>query len=502
MSIPCPEAIAAAAGKAAPGAPPRRKIRKVLFVMASTDAVAGLSGRIAVPPAGMLSIAGYARQFFPEVDFLLRDFGAERLPLAEQIRIIRRLDPEIIGMAARSFIYPATVLLAREIKQALPAVKIIFGGHHPTLMEGETAYPDCFDTVVRYEGEQAFVDLLRRFEAGLPWPPVCSTGYLEELSHPYAWDIIAHPEAYARFFSPFNTDPLGSVVWSRGCPFDCLFCSGPALWKGSKPRVRYRTPGSIVQELGEIHRRFGVRRFFVHDDTLNASIEKLVPILEAIIASGLKLTWGAAGMRANEAMTPEYLFPLLKKAGCRYVCYGIESGDPEVLDKLHRRVSFAETERALALAKRHGMRTAGGFTLGHLWREADGSLGGEREAHLARTIAYMKALIDRGLLWSFQLSVIDPVPGSELWEIARQNGLLENQDWEALLPYDRVRLNFRHPFLSAGTVDNYYRQGYRLVGMSPRHALRLLATVRSFRDLWGLVRTGVFVWRRRLFARA
>lgn len=498
MSMPCPEAMGSAAGKRSPGEP--RKIRKVLFVMASTQAIAGLSGRIAVPPAGMLSIAGYARQFFPDVAFLLRDFGAERLPLADQIRIIREIAPDIIGMAARSFIYPATVLLAQEIKKALPAVRIIFGGHHPTLMDGETAYPDCFDTVVRYEGEQAFVDLMRRFEAGLPWPPVHSTAYLAELSHPYAWDIIAHPEAYARFFSPFNTDPLGSVVWSRGCPFDCLFCSGPALWKGSKPRVRYRTPESVVHELNELYHRFGVRRFFVHDDTLNANIDKLLPILDAIASSGLKMTWGAAGMRANASLTPEHLFPLLKRAGCRYVCYGIESGDAEVLGKLHRQVTLAETERALALAKRQGMRTAGGFTLGHLWREADGTLGGERPEHLAKTIAYMRKLIDGGLLWSFQLSVIDPIPGSELWEIARANNLLDCQDWEALLPYDRVRLNFRHPFLSREVVDHHYRQGYRLVGMSARHALRLLSSVRSLRDLWGLVRTGVFVWRKRLFA--
>ena len=293
---------------------------------------------------------------------------------------------------------------------------------------------------------------------------------------------------------------MGSVVWSRGCPFDCLFCSGPALWKGSKPRVRYRTPESIVHELNELYHRFGVRRFFVHDDTLNANMDKLLPILEAIIGSGVKMTWGAAGMRANETMTPEHLFPLLKKAGCRYVCYGIESGDGEVLKKLHRRVTFAETERALALAKKYGLRTAGGFTLGHVWLEDDGTLGGEREEHLQKTIAYMKKLIDGGLLWSFQLSIIDPIPGSELWDIASKNKLLNCEDWEALLPYDRVRLNFRHPFLTRETVDHYYRQGYRLVGMSPRHALRLLSSVRSVRDFWGLMRTGVFVWRKRLFA--
>jgi len=229
-------------------------------------------------------------------------------------------------------------------------------------------------------------------------------------------------------------------------------------------------------------------------------LQKLTPILEEISRQNLKMTWGVAGMRANENMTPEYLFPLLKKAGCGYICYGIESGNADVLKRLDRRVTFAETERALSLTKKYGMRTAGGFTLGHVWLEENGQLGGEREEHLRQTIAYMKTLIDRGLLWSFQLSVIDPIPGSKLWEITKDHDLLGCDDWEELLPYDRVRLNFRHPYLSRETVDRYYRQGYRLVGMSPRHALRLLSSVRSLRDLWGLMRTGIFVWRRRIFA--
>lgn len=475
-----------------------QKIKKVLFLMASTKAIAGLSGKIAVPPAGMLSIAGYARRHFPHVEFLLRDFGAERIPLHEQIPIIREINPDIIGLAARSFIYPATVRLAREIKRNLPAAKIIFGGHHPTLMPSETEYPDCFDVVVRHEGEKAFVELMRMHEDGAVWPRVYASSYLEDLSHHYAWDMIKVPEAYSRFYSPFNTDPMGSVVWSRGCPFDCLFCSGPALWKGSKPRVRYRSPDSVAHELHELSSKFKVRRFFVHDDTLNANLDKLVPILERMVKENLNMTWGAAGMRANRKMTPEYLFPLLRKAGCRYICYGIESGDAEVLSRLNRQVTFNEIERALSLAKKFGMRTAGGFTLGHIWME-NGGLGGEREEHLQKTVSYMKSLMDRGLLWSFQLSVIDPVPGSGLWEIANRYGLLPGDDWEDRLPYDRVRLNFRHPFLSQEVVDRYYRQGYRQAGMSPRHAFRLLSTVRSMRDIWGLVRTGVFVWRKRIY---
>ncbi len=467
--------------------------------MAATKTTPSLSGEIAVPPAGMLSIAGYARRYFPDVEFMLRDFGAERIPFDEQVREVIAINPDIIGMAARSFIYPATIRLAEAIKGLLPRVKIIFGGHHPSLILENDTYPDCFDSVVFHEGEKAFVELMKMHEQEIPWPKTYSCQYLDDLSHDYAWDIIKHPEAYARFYSPFNTDPLGSVVWSRGCPYNCLFCSGPALWKGSAPRVRYRTPASVANELEYIFKHFHVRRFFAHDDTINASINKLVPILEEIIRRKLKMTWGAAGMRANKAMTPEFIFKLMHQAGCRYVSFGIESGDPFVTDKLNRNVSFDDIERALTLARKYGLRTCAGFTVGHIWRNDDRSLGGETEENVQKTLDYIRYLLKKRLLWSIQFSVIDPIPGSELWNIALEHDLLHNRDWESLLTYDRVKLSFSHPNLTPDAIDSYYREVYKLVALSPRHMLFLLSTVRSFRDLYGLVRTGVFVLRKRIF---
>jgi anaerobic magnesium-protoporphyrin IX monomethyl ester cyclase len=474
-----------------------KRINKVLFVMASAETVPGLSGKIAIPPAGMLSIAGYARQYFPETNFMLRDFGAECLAFEEQIQIIKKKSPDIIGMAARSFIYPATVKLATAIKEVLPKTKIIFGGHHPTLMPESTKYPSCFDVVVRYEGEKAFVELLKMYSNNEPLPGFYSSEYLDDLSHDYAWDLIEYPGAYARLYSPFNADPLGSAVWSRGCPFDCFFCSGPALWKGSFPRVRYRSPQSIINELKSMY-SLGVRRFFIHDDTPNTNLKKFESILHAIINENPKMTWGAAGMRANKNMTPEYLFPLLYKAGCRYICFGIESGDPRVLEKLNRKVSLEEVERALLLTKKYGMRPAGGFSIGHIWLEKDGSIEGENEVNLEITIKYIKNLLKKRLLWSIQFSVIDPVPGSRLWDTAKKFNLLKIHDWEDLLKYDRVRLNFKHPHLTSDTVEFYYKKAYRIISINIKHAFYLISTIRSFRDFYGLIRTGFFVWKNRV----
>lgn len=465
--------------------------------MASAEAVPQLSGRIAVPPAGMLSIAGYVRQFFPDVQFALRDFGAERIPLNEQVRAIRDINPDIVAMAARTFIYPATVTLAKTIKRELPEVRIILGGHHASLMPEDTAFPDCFDTVVRYEGEQAMVDLFRLYEEQKPWPVKYRSPFLTDLSHDYAWDLVNRPEIYARFYSPFHTDPLGSAVWSRGCPFDCFFCSGPALWQGSTPRVRYRSPGSIVNEMKSMY-GLGVRRFFIHDDTPNTHVIKFEEILQTVEKENPGMTWGAAGMRANESLTPEAIFPLMYRAGCRYICFGIESGDPEVLHKINRKVSLEEIERALYLTKKYGMRPAGGFSIGHIWLEEDGSLGGEKEENVETTIGYLKKLVRKNLLWSIQFSVIDPVPGSALWRAAEKFNLLSSSNWEDLLLYDRVRLNFRHPFLSRERVDAFYRKAYSIISLDPMHALYLLSTVRTPRDFYGLMRTGLYVLKNRL----
>lgn len=474
------------------------KIKKVLFVTASAENIPELSGKIAVPPAGMLSIIGYARKSFPRVEFKLRDFGAERISFEEQINIIKEENPQILGMAARTFIYPETIKLAVKVKEALPDIKVVLGGHHVSLMQSSTDYPSCFDCIVRHEGEEAFVKLMKLYEEDKKWPRLLEEHYMSEISHDYAWEVIERPEAYARLYSPFNADPMGSVVWSRGCPFECVYCSGPKLWHGSTPRVRYRTTESIVNELKFIRDHFGVKRFFVHDDTPNTNLEKLKAILQEIKAANLKMTWGLAGMRADLKLTPEWLFKCLYDAGCRYVCFGVESGDEAILKAIGRTVFLEDIERALTLAKKHGMRTAGGFSIGHVWLDSTGELDGEREHNLEKTIAYMKKLVDRRLLWSIQLSVIDPVPGSKLWDIALKNNLIsEDADWGNILKYDRVRLNFKHPHLDVETVNKYYCQGYGLVSKSWKHMLFLLSTVRSVRDIIGLVRTGLFVLKHR-----
>jgi len=128
------------------------KINRILFAVANPSIKPTLSGLSAVPPAGLLAIAGYTRQFFPHIEMKVFDFASENKPLHQQIESIRSFSPDIVALTARTFLYPATVRLSKEIKKELKDVRIIFGGQHPTLMGINERYPDCFDTVVMGEG--------------------------------------------------------------------------------------------------------------------------------------------------------------------------------------------------------------------------------------------------------------------------------------------------------------------------------------------------------------
>ncbi|MFC1798236.1 B12-binding domain-containing radical SAM protein [Thermodesulfobacteriota bacterium] len=465
---------------------------KIMFLMARPDFIPELTGLMATPPAGMLSIAGYLRQSFPDIQMTLRDFGAENIPLEDQLKAIAQYNPDVICLSARSFLYPATVKLADAIKERFSSIKVIFGGQHATLMKEDEQYPDVFDCVVFGEGEQAVAELIKKYIQGISWPQKYQTDFLKEISHDYAWDILESAKYYKRTYTPFYTDPIGSVVWSRGCPFNCFFCSNPAMWKGSKPRVRYRTPESVANELEFIEKHYHVKRVFVHDNTLNANVEKLQSICEEIIRRKIGIKWGAAGMRAESRLNPEILFPLLWKAGCRYISFGIESGDTEVLRNVGRTVSLREIEQALLFARKYGFKTSCGFTIGHIWVDKDNNIDGETEEQIKKTIRYIKYLLDKGLLWTYRTYVITPNRGSALYHAAIDHGLLSQKELDLLNRHYKSKPILEHPHLSRKTILKYHKEAYQLMVLNPKYVWGLLKGVRSIADFLGLARTGLF----------
>ncbi len=470
-------------------------VKKVLICTAPTVNKSGVTGHTMAPPLGLMSLIGYARQFFPKIEFILKDFEAGLATDEEIEAFLQEVKPQVVGIQSRSPVMPMATALAYTVKKLLPETRVVLGGHHPSTNPHGT-FPDIFDCTVISEGENALCDLVQLANSGKPWPKTYRGVFLKELDYAAAWDL-ADPSIYKSPSSAFTVSPMGSTLWSRGCSFDCVFCSGPGVWQEQSPRVKYRPVHRIVDELEYISSTLGVSRLYIHDDTLNTNIKTLGAICDEIIRRKVKITWFGCGLRADKKITPRWLFEKMKKAGCWGVNFGVESGDPYVLEKISKRVSLDDVERALRLAKDAGLRTATGFTIGHAWLGDDGKLTGETTENLENTVKYIKRLADLNLIYSVWVAIVTPFPGSPLWDYVKDSRVeMYDEFGEDFLKKGRVRAMFKHPVLSDEDIEKYYSKAFHIIGFNWKHGLSRLFAVREWSDLRGIIWGGAFVLQR------
>lgn len=141
---------------------------------------------------------------------------------------------------------------------------------------------------------------------------------------------------------------------SRGCPYNCIFCDKSIF--GSKWRAR--SPENIINELKDIVATLGVKTIIFYDDLFTVNKERAINICRGIIDAGLKITWKCEG-RVN--LVDEELLGWMKKAGCKMIAYGVESGNQRGLDYLNKNTTPAQIKRAFNLTHQAGIKTMAYF---------------------------------------------------------------------------------------------------------------------------------------------
>jgi radical SAM superfamily enzyme YgiQ (UPF0313 family) len=187
------------------------------------------------------------------------------------------------------------------------------------------------------------------------------------------------------------------VMGVRGCPFGCNFCSRPY---GRK--VRKRTPARIVDEIARDVEGFGVRKVHFFDETFSVDGRHTEELCRDMVARGLQVEWTCT-VHANTVDLDLTL--LMRQAGCTYVGFGIESGDPEILKAMGKGVDRARIERARRLLKQAGITTMGFFIFGH---------PNETRASIWRTIRFAVRLNTDVAA----IGILVPYPGTDTWELA------------------------------------------------------------------------------------
>ncbi len=326
------------------------------------------------PPAWVAYLTGYLKAAgYTDVTFV--DAMTHHLD-DEQVRArIAELQPDIVGCTAITpAIYKAERLL-QVAKEVNPAVVTVLGGIHGTFM-----YPQVLkeapwiDAVVRGEGEQVFLNLVRAVDDGsFARDPASVRGiaYAEAdgkvvatPAEPPIQDLDRiKPDWAILEWDKYIYIPMNRRVaipnFARGCPFTCSFCSQWKFWRD----YRIRDPKAVVDEIEDLVKNHDVGFFILADEEPTIHRRKFVQFCEELIARDLGVLWGI-NTRVTDILRDEKLLPLFRKAGLIHVSLGTEAAAQLKLDRFNKETTIAQNKRAIQLLKDAGIVTEAQFIVG------------------------------------------------------------------------------------------------------------------------------------------
>lgn len=329
----------------------------------------------------------------------------------------KRLKADIIGIS----ILTSTATRGYEIARKFPREKVIIGGVHASLLP-EEALPFARN-VVAGEAESIITDVVegRRPEGIIRGEPV------KDL------DLLPYPD-----FSLVKGLPqrplLLPVSTSRGCPFDCSFCSVTAIFGRT---YRFRDPKKIMEELAGVR----ARRIFFCDDNFSANPVRTKILLKYLDKGNIK-NW-VCQVRCDAARDPE-LLNMMSEAGCELVCIGFESINPETLRSFQKKQTLEEITGAIRSFHFKKIKIHGMFVL-----------GGETDSK--KTVQETLAFAIKQKIETIQLMILTPFPGTKVYEILHAQKRIFTRDWRL---YDGQHIVFRPTLLSAKELQTAVVSAY------------------------------------------
>jgi magnesium-protoporphyrin IX monomethyl ester (oxidative) cyclase len=356
--------------------------------------------------------------------------------LYEEIVERIRKETEIIGITA-PFTHHAIIVreLSTALKKALPSVKIILGGVYPSTMP-EKALSEGVDYIVKGEGEIPIAKIacgedpaqiqgvwFRDKDGNIVGNGTAEMVYnLDDIPYP-AWHLLPM-EKYHRLSSRGRVgERAATVITSRGCPFNCTFCSVHAVYGWT---WRARSPQNVIDELKLLRDKFGIEHIEFEDDNLTLDIRRAEVIFDSMI--GLGLAWSCSnGIRVDKL--DRKLLVKMKESGCRVLNLAFEHGDPEMLKIMDKKLDLEKVEEVTSICFELGIPMVGFWVICH---------PGETRERFERGLKFAKKLKDRGM-YGFGVHLAWPFPGTRLFRMCKENGWLTYPDVDE-------RLIFPGPF--------------------------------------------------------
>lgn len=352
----------------------------------------------------------------PIVDLDLGVMGLEdALGLAE---------PDVVGITAATQNRHAAIDLARSLRRLSPDLLIVVGGPHFTFTAADTLtrVPEI-DIVVRGEGEYTMLEIMQSLQGAFPLESIAGVSFsagsqvihnpdrppipdLDQLPSIH-WGVIPWDQYDSRFIHCMDM-PCAHLLTSRGCPINCTFCSTTKMW-GKYPR--WRSASRVVDDIEYLLTRTPNRGIFLDDDTLTLSSRRVLGLCNEIERRGLDFPW-SCNVRADVARRG--LLERMRKAGCQLVFMGVESGSPQILESIGKRITCEKVIQTVMRCRELGIMCKPLFMY---------SLPGESDDDRRLTLELIEKLMRLGVV-DFDLNATIIFPGTEVELEARRLGVL------------------------------------------------------------------------------
>ncbi len=312
---------------------------------------------VLLPPLGLLYVAAATRREVAVLDNRVEKLGLEDL-------VDRLSSFDAVGFSGTIFEARQAIDAARFLeKEGIPT---IYGGPNATV--NHALYRGVFSAVLRGEGEEGIdplLDALERGERPPEYEEVQGTWVAKSPFRVRDLDGLAPPDRslipldrYHRREETYlpGLEPVDTVVSSRGCPYDCTFCSSKVIWQR---RSSFRSPQAVAAEMEETAARWGSRGFYFREDNFTVSRRRLLEMCDALEPLGFPWVCESRADTLDEETVRR-----MKDAGCRGIWFGVESTSNETLKRIRKNLTIEQVKETVRLCRETGIRTGGGFILG------------------------------------------------------------------------------------------------------------------------------------------
>jgi radical SAM superfamily enzyme YgiQ (UPF0313 family) len=383
---------------------------------------------IRMPNGGLASLAGNvdSHHHVAIADLVLAQSSVQ----ATVARLIRQLQPRLVGLSVMTFQRSTARRLISLVKSIRPDIHVAVGGYDPSLAPDAWTDPALgVDFIVRGEGDITFRELLRAVEGAGDFSTIpglwfrTASGFHRNPPRPATsldTGSVRPPARGGRVLSGYTMmgRPIDVIETSRGCTFDCSFCSIIEM----RGRNFHRFPVERVIADIEDARHRGARSIFIVDDNVTIDVPRLEELCRAIVTHGLNdVQYLVQAMTAAIAAHGATLAPLMRKAGFRYVFLGIENVLEDDLAFLKAAAKNSRqktggpqntTLAAVDILRRHGLLVVGGLIVGN---------PDDTRASIEANLAFARKYVD----WPY-IQHPTPYPGTPMTREFRERGLIVN----------------------------------------------------------------------------